>query len=101
MSAPLWLGWMTEEANSPTKPTTPPSAGWNGPLNLPVVASIDGAELMTVSIATPRPITWVTRLLAICWFDSAGTGVTAFVARLDSRLERPETSEFTSNATTE
>ena len=62
--APLWLGWMTLDANSPTKPTTPPSAGWDGPLNLPVAGSSVGAEVMMVSVATPRPMTCVTRSLA-------------------------------------
>ena len=46
-------------------------------------------------------MTCVTRLLAISWFAGAGTGVTALVVRADSRLDGPETSEFTSNAVTE
>ena len=67
VSAPLSLGWMTEEANSPTKPTTPPSAARNGPLKLPVAGSIDGAVLKTICMRTLPPITWVTRLVEICW----------------------------------
>ena len=71
VSAPAWLGWMTEAANSPTKPTPPPSVGCAGPLNLPVAGSSDGGPVMMVSIATPRPMTWLTRLLATCWFEAA------------------------------
>ena len=101
VSAPDWLGWMTEAANSPTNPTTPPSAGGKGPLKV-ALAALKVGSLKMVSVATPsRPTMWLTRLLVICWLLGAGAGMTALVMRADSRLEGPERSEFTSNAVTE
>ena len=41
------------------------------------------------------------QVAAICWLLGAGAGMTALVTRADSRLDGPETSEFTSNAVTE
>ena len=89
----------TMDGTSAPSCTVAPLAGGNGPLNVPLAGSIVGSDppcdrswsraKMPSSVAT-----------AVVSLDTAGVGVTALVTRADSRLEGPDTSEFTSNAVT-
>ena len=74
-------------------------AGGKGPLNVPLAGSIVGSAPAcdrTESRAT-MPLIVATAVVSL---ETAGVGVTALVTRADSRLEGPDTSEFTSNAVT-
>src|SRR5690348_4552162 len=81
-----------------TSPALTAVPGGNGPLNLPVVGSIVGTVVL---VSTPvRPLTATETVTSPAWFDGKGVGVTALVRRADSRLDGPDTAEFTSNAVT-
>src|SRR5690348_11948039 len=81
-----------------TRPALIAVLGGNGPLNLPVAGSIVGTVVL---VSTPvRPLTATETVTSPCALEGSGVGVTALVRRADSRLDGPDTAEFTSNAVT-
>src|SRR5689334_13553773 len=70
-----------------------------GPAKMPVVGSMAGTVRLVSCPA--RPLALIDTVASACWFEASGVGVTALVERWLSRLDGPDLTEFTSNATTE
>ena len=79
---------MTEEPDVDEAHHAPPSAGGNGPLNLPVVGSIDGAVVLVSGRAT-APDASATDGVASRGLLGPAPGSRPWPALADSRLEGP------------